>query len=113
MDGLEGDGVKRLYYPGIFDAASRVQEYYDKRAKQGDEGGLDHLFAVCNQHGDLFVALGRPSCKHPGEVQQTARIRSFNNCVKTMMLESPLACFSILSIFVTTCWVKPYCKSPR
>lgn len=34
----EGDGVKRLYYPGIFDAACDVHHYYDERAKKGDEG---------------------------------------------------------------------------
>ena len=36
-----GDGVKRLYYPGVFDGAVRVQEYYGKRARYqhaADEG---------------------------------------------------------------------------
>ncbi|CAL1134004.1 unnamed protein product, partial [Cladocopium goreaui] len=60
MEGLEGDGV-RLYYPGIFDPALDVQEYYDQRAKQPVDESTK---------------------------KETARIRSFNNCVKTMMLES-------------------------
>jgi hypothetical protein len=37
---VTGDGV-RLYYPGIFDPALDVQEYYDQRAKQPvDESAL-------------------------------------------------------------------------
>lgn len=38
-----GDGVKRLYYPGVFDGAVRVQEYYGKRARYqhaADEGTI-------------------------------------------------------------------------
>ena len=33
--------MKRLYYPGVFDGAVRVQEYYGKRARYqhaADEG---------------------------------------------------------------------------
>jgi len=63
MEPLEGDGVKRLYYPGVFDGAVRVQEYYGKRARY--------------QHA-----------ADEGQLEVTARIRRFNNCVKTMMIES-------------------------
>eukprot|EP00439_Symbiodinium_sp_Y106_P040326 s4497_g4.t3 len=56
-----GDGGRRLFYPGIFDMASQVQEFYDRRTR----GQLD--------------AKG---------VDATARLRSFNNCVKTLLLES-------------------------
>ncbi|CAE7783967.1 unnamed protein product [Symbiodinium sp. CCMP2456] len=56
-----GDGGRRLFYPGIFDMASQVQEFYDRRTRgQVDAKGVD----------------------------ATARLRSFNNCIKTLLLES-------------------------
>ncbi|CAE7198013.1 ABD1 [Symbiodinium necroappetens] len=56
-----GNGGRRLFYPGIFDMASQVQEFYDRRTRgQVDAKGVD----------------------------ATARLRSFNNCIKTLLLES-------------------------
>ena len=37
---MSGDGGRRLFYPGIFDMASQVQEFYEKRTRvqMGAEG---------------------------------------------------------------------------
>ncbi|CAE7451952.1 unnamed protein product [Symbiodinium natans] len=58
---MSGDGGKKLFYPGIFDMASQVQEFYVRRTRaQTDAAGVD----------------------------PTARVRRFNNCIKTLLLES-------------------------
>lgn len=48
----------QLFYPGLFDAAARVQEFYGQRASQRREGS-----------------------------QQTAKLRRHNNLVKVLLLE--------------------------
>ncbi|CAE7255062.1 unnamed protein product [Symbiodinium pilosum] len=59
-DSRTDPGGKKLFYPGIFDMSSQVQEFYSKRAQeQTDFQGAD----------------------------PTRRVKRFNNCIKTMLLE--------------------------
>lgn len=53
-----GDGVKSLYYPGVFDGAVRVQEYYGKRARfqhAADEGIGQKTTCLLSGHNNPMV----------------------------------------------------------
>lgn len=78
-----GNGGWRLFYPGIFDMASQVQEFYDRRTRgQVDAKGQFALHDLAWRNARFGTQL------QVAGVDATARLRSFNNCIKTLLLES-------------------------